>query len=464
MHKSALVIGLFLLLSMASAWSGGSGTADNPWQITNCTELQNISNDLQKHFIITQNIDCSATSSWNWNGSHYQGFEPIGGVFFAADEKFEGTLDGGGYNISDLYIYRLEGDGITVNQYKAMIGYASHASITDVHLTSVNITGCDSSGVNVGCSTNAQGTSSLIAYAGFTNISYCSATGEVNGENHVGGLVGSVGSSKIEKSWSSVNITGGRGCGGLGGWIQGTITDVFANGSVKCNNLGADSDSVGGLVGLCGKGANLNITNAYSTSSVQLGDHYGGGVCGTADGLNLDNIFTTSDVSGGLSSYMGGIIGDSNEADCVSCNFDNIHWNSNQDESAGSENITGSIKQATKSFFYNISNVPMTSWDFTNIWSNRLDGVNYPPLQPYSSSGTSTSTPSYGSRRDYTEEETEPEPQPPPRSEPTTAEEAVDRAIEDAVVLFTKFISNYWWFIFLAILITAVIFSQRQEK
>ena len=47
------------------------------------------------HYILINDIDASDTSTWNCGA----GFKPIGGIF-------NGSFDGRGYNISDLYINR----------------------------------------------------------------------------------------------------------------------------------------------------------------------------------------------------------------------------------------------------------------------------------------------------------------------------------------------------------------------
>lgn len=52
----------FLSSSMATAaFSGaGSGTADDPYEISTCTELQEMENNLSAHYELVNDIDCSA--------------------------------------------------------------------------------------------------------------------------------------------------------------------------------------------------------------------------------------------------------------------------------------------------------------------------------------------------------------------------------------------------------------------
>ena len=65
--------------------------------ITNCTELQNIRDDLSGDYYLANDIVCSDTVNWNSEA----GFEPIG---IDGSSRFDGTFDGNGYKITHLYI------------------------------------------------------------------------------------------------------------------------------------------------------------------------------------------------------------------------------------------------------------------------------------------------------------------------------------------------------------------------
>ena len=59
----AVAIATIFLSPNASAFSGnGSGTEIDPYQITNVNELQEIQDNLIAHYILTNDIDASATS------------------------------------------------------------------------------------------------------------------------------------------------------------------------------------------------------------------------------------------------------------------------------------------------------------------------------------------------------------------------------------------------------------------
>lgn len=61
------VAGLLLLFSTfgASTFAGGSGTSSDPYQIDNCTQLQNMNTNLTASYELISNIDCSGTNTWN---------------------------------------------------------------------------------------------------------------------------------------------------------------------------------------------------------------------------------------------------------------------------------------------------------------------------------------------------------------------------------------------------------------
>lgn len=90
---------LFSYLSFAENASikpAGSGSAEDPYLIDRIENLvwfgENASECADKHFKMTEDIDASETKRWN----SARGFSPIG--------HFNGTLDGGGHYISNLFI------------------------------------------------------------------------------------------------------------------------------------------------------------------------------------------------------------------------------------------------------------------------------------------------------------------------------------------------------------------------
>ena len=88
-----LLLLFFYSLYGVSAFSGdGEGTSENPFQVTNCEQLQEMRDNLFASYILMNDIDCSDTI--NWNGGN--GFEPIGSNFVTT---FSGEFNGNNHKI-----------------------------------------------------------------------------------------------------------------------------------------------------------------------------------------------------------------------------------------------------------------------------------------------------------------------------------------------------------------------------
>ena len=195
------------------------------------------------NFIQTADIDAIVTKFWddedsNSDGDKYndandvtdsgnnEGFLPIGNQV----DSFRGKYHGNKKAINGLTITR------NSNNYTGLFGWAKVATISNIGLTNVNITGQDSVG-------------QLVGLAHSTHIINCYATsGTVTGNSNVGGLIGYLyGYASITNSYSKVdNITASsNSIGGLVGYIENsTVLNSYSTGSVVSTNI-----SRGGLVG-----------------------------------------------------------------------------------------------------------------------------------------------------------------------------------------------------------------------
>jgi hypothetical protein len=157
-----------------------------------------------------------------------------------------GEFDGNGNKISNLSL-----DLDLVSPLGLFGHLAPDGRITDLGVENVNITGGSFVGGLAG--ENIGGT-----------VSNSYSTGSVNGEGHVGGLVGwnyygsafNPCSSTVSNSYSSANVTGNEYVGGLLGRNLGpsTVLDSYSTGRVT------GSLSVGGLLGLYSEGT---ISNSF---------------------------------------------------------------------------------------------------------------------------------------------------------------------------------------------------------
>ena len=132
--------------------------------IYDLTQLQAMENNLSWDYQLANNIDAADTSNWNAGA----GFDPVG----TNGTKFAGTFDGAGYTIDSLTIDR------STTDYVGLFGYTNGATVQNVGLTNVDVTGDDKVGGLVGFNDNSS------------NIDNSYATGSVTGDWYVGGLVG----------------------------------------------------------------------------------------------------------------------------------------------------------------------------------------------------------------------------------------------------------------------------------
>jgi hypothetical protein len=325
---------LIFLILLIQVLADGSGTELDPYQITNLTELQNVNNDLSAYYILMNDIDASATSTWNWNGSDYQGFQPIGN----SSSYFTGNFDGQNYTISNFYIYRPN------SNYVGLFGYAVGSTIANLRLTNVEITGNELVGGIIGSSMDS----------GVTNLQ---AEGEINGESNVGGIFGYMVRGVISKSSSSVNLNSLYYSGGLvGDKIGGTVSECYTNSNITGLYY------VGGLIGL-GHSQSFTITNSYSLGMV-AGDMYVGGIVGSLGSDSLvDSSYSTSFIDSSSTTYAGGLVGD-NDGSVINSFYDN-QTSGRSDTGKGVPKSTADM-QNVATFTDTSTEGLTTAWDFVN--------------------------------------------------------------------------------------------------
>jgi len=240
------------------------------------------------------------------------------------DLKFNGTFDGGGYTVSDLYIDRPSED------YVGLFGFTNGATIGDVELKDAVITGRDSVGALIGDArsttisniiiTDADVTatdyaSTCIGYSYDSTISECSVGGTVSGEDSIGSLVGWIYSSTISQCHGTGSVTGDDYVGGLIGTFQ---TCTMSNSYSRASATG--DIYVGGLAAFCY--SSETITNSYSTGAV-TGNSDVGGLLGYSDGA-ITNCFWDTTTSGQASSDGG--TGKTTAQMLALATFDDASW------------------------------------------------------------------------------------------------------------------------------------------
>lgn len=247
----------FFLLAQ---YSGGNGTTDSPYLISNLDDLQMLSDSTHhwnRYFKLTQDIDASPTRTW-FQG---KGFSPIGNLGI----PFQGGFDGNNHSISNLFINRnLDSDVGLFSSIKS--GY-----IRDLTLVNSYTNGYSKLG-------------SLVGYMGSYDNEIPEVNGivligcKVNGREMVGGLVGHLLRGRIEDCSCSDTVAADWGrAGGLVGFIQQDNDSWVRRCSV--NTVLSGKYSVGGLAGY----SNVSIIDChvkFRIERIQSALHKYGGFVG----------------------------------------------------------------------------------------------------------------------------------------------------------------------------------------
>ena len=224
---------------------------------------------------------------------------PIGNF---ASNKYQGTFDGNGKTISNLYIIN------AASEHLGFFGYAEKGSIKNITFDNAKVksTGDHCTGILVGfeklciieniktlanCSVEGKEQVGGIAGMASGDIGNCENHAKVNGANVVGGIVGNYWQS-VKSIISCANygvVTGtGKQVGGIAGYFDsGTIQNCANYGDVTGTNY------VGNLIG---NGYICNLNNVLGTGNV---------TATSADraGLLVGNIDNSSSTASGILAY-----------------------------------------------------------------------------------------------------------------------------------------------------------------
>ena len=321
-HKSNWLVTMLMLVMAilmpygGGAWaqtkpSSGDGSADNPYKISSAAELawfrdQVNSGNTTISATLTKDIDLSEFCHAK-DGTKYTeevSWTPIGN----SDNMYQGTFDGNGKTISNLYINDIS-ENIGISGYASFFGYADaggnikNITFDNAKVKSTNDDYC--SGILVGvagsCIENiktlvncsVEGKSYVGGIAGRANgdIGNCENHAMVKGALYVGGIVGNyVFSDKSITSCANYGVITGTG------EIVGGIAGYFNSGTIQnCANYGdiTGADFVGNLIG---DGYICNLNNVLGTGNV---------TATSADraGLLVGNIDNSSSTTSGILAY-----------------------------------------------------------------------------------------------------------------------------------------------------------------
>ncbi len=363
----------YSITAIFTIFDGGTGAPDDPYEVATLSQLYEVRNHLDAHFILVNDIDASATST--------EAFEPIG----TQNEGFSGVFDGDGFKIFNLTISKPD------DSYIGLFGnIESNGVIRNVHLMDADISG----DVSVG------------GLAGQNNglIEQSTIHGSVIGGRIVGGLAGE-NHNEIIDSGTTVNVTISRRTGGgLTGENSGIIQRSYAWGDV--DGIGANTVILGGLTGInSGSG---EIIESYATGNVNGYDELGGLVGRNEDSAEIRKSYATGDVySGPIGGIIGGLIGDSSSNGIISeayaagnvsggintvtgglagtnnTEIEHSYWDTEatgQSDGVGDGSDEGVTGLTTNEMTGPDAEDNMTGFDWDDIWIVNSDPAGYPIL------------------------------------------------------------------------------------
>ncbi len=310
------------------------GTAANPYKIQNVDDLKKLAEKVNggeayegKHFKLTADIDLK-NEEWT----------PIG----TEDTLFQGTFDGGGHQITNLKIGKREYGGLFGNVWGATI-------------QNCNVTG-EVNGYNY--------SGGIVGYANDnTHILNCSFQGNVEGNGQDrGGIVGSTSiGCDVSGCFVTGTVTGGNCVGGIAGNGVGTIKNCYALADVT-----AAGDSAGGIAGYA---YNLSIENCYYSGKVSSNGN-AGGIAGIARNSGIQNCVSLAERVTGVW-QVNRIAGGNHNATLT----DNYAWSGTKingnpvsaDDAGGVNGAKLTYENGTLSPQFNaIFNDTDSAWDFTD--------------------------------------------------------------------------------------------------
>ena len=283
-----LLLVMAILLPYGGAWaqtppSKGDGSADKPYKISTAAELawfrdQVNSGNNRVSATLTEDIDlaefCHAADGTTYTDE--LSWTPI--------TWFQGTFDGNGKTISNLYIN-------ATSNYTGFFGYAYVGSIKNITFDNARVK--NTGGYNFGILVGNAGSCII---ENIKTLANCS----VEGENYVGGIAG-VANGNISNCENRATVKGIR-------YLGGVVAAYSGNSITSCANYGVvtgSGESVGGIAGYFNSGT---IQNSANYGDVTGTDNVGN-LIGLAEECNLNNVLGTGNVTATSAKLAGLLVG-----------------------------------------------------------------------------------------------------------------------------------------------------------
>lgn len=338
----------------AESFAGGSGTKEDPYQISTAEQLAKLAKDVNDgvYGMTHRGEYFKLTAAINLSGKRW---EPIGYGSAISSKPFSGYFDGNNKEITGLYV-----DERGNNTCAGLFGAVTSASIENVKIVGAQIYAGNETNDNTSNGGTQYGAGVLIGSATETggsgaqsmSIKACNVSGQVNSKMYAGGLIGTGSYCEISNCTADVAVTGNTCSGGFAGIVfrstlsnneaKGTVTSTgwstggfvgqVTEGSIKnCSasgNVKADDWNLGGFAGyLWNYESTVEIKNCIAsgdvTSTLKGANPKAGGFVGTNYGGNIQNSHTTGTVAGSNQyGTAGGFVASDENGTTVGCSFD----------------------------------------------------------------------------------------------------------------------------------------------
>lgn len=268
----------------------GDGTEASPYIIKTYGDLNRVRFNLTSHFRIDNSINCAG-----------QIFRPVTG-------EFTGSIDGGNYDISNLYIESSANNAAMFSNFghKAMYGEEPvTASLKNVNFVNPTVV-C--TGQTIGSRTSGI-VAAVMNNAELHNVNLVNPSMKTEASMSFGAIAGYGDKVSYTNSYivnADFNLTSSRFLGAAFGELcNGKVSTVTVTGNIN------GRWNVGGLIG-CNNVGTLEVSDVHVNAKIK-GVSYVGGIAGTWNREVIKRVFVEGTLSG--DDYVGGIAGSIGIAD-----------------------------------------------------------------------------------------------------------------------------------------------------
>lgn len=359
----------------ATDFAGGSGIAEDPWQIETAEQLAKLAVDVnsgivdkthaKEYFVLTADLDLSAH---RWI--------PIGyGDSNDSFHAFSSYFNGNNKTITGLYVDETQ-EGVSAGLFGNFSGYELKNIIISDAYVKASCKDRNAAGVLIGNASQGYGMS--------ISVSDCKVSGTVENTNALsGGLVGYNSYGTYKNCVVDVEVIGGGKSGGFigedfngiyqncivkgnvrGSWSVGGFAGVlfFESGVDKCASYGkvtASDWNVGGFAGYVESDVEIKNSVAFGDVESIVTDFEPkvGGFAGTNDGSTITKSHSSGKITSSSKTYSpGGFVGNPNSNGIFIDNSFDVEKNPNLKAMGESDStdLTGVQTSTTKDVLSNI--------------------------------------------------------------------------------------------------------------